>query len=234
MSLKKLVFISLILFGSLSSKAQLLDTLRDFLKHKYSIAVRLESRNSIIANELTSISGVRIGLTFKRKLRLGAGFSWLKTDGHSWLKTNVTKDFYVQGTDGKTETVKKYLKFVYTCYYLDFVFYKTQHWQLSVPIQIGTGFLWFQEKKKYAFRNNEKKYLLFLYEPGITLQYKAFKWLGVGADVTYRFALQNRKETGVQLSNLSLTFKALFYFDYLFYELFPKNEITKLYGPAYW
>lgn len=218
----------------MQGRAQLLDTLRDFLNSKYSVDVRLESRNSIISNELTSIRGVRIGLTFKRKLRIGTGLSWLKTDGHSWLKTNVTKDFSVLNEDGTTSVIKKYLKFVYVCHYLDFVFYKTQHWQLSVPIQLGTGYVWFQENKIYSFGNKETKYFLAFYEPGITLQYKVFKWLGAGADVTYRFALQDRKKTGVQLSNLSLTFKALFYFDQLFYVLFPKHELTKKYGPAYW
>jgi len=224
----------MLLFISVTGRTQLLDTLRDFLKHKYSVDVRLESRASIIGNELTSISGVRIGLTFKRKLRLGGGISWLKTNGYSWLKTNVTKDFYVQGPDGKTEIQKKYLKFVYACYYIDFVFYKTQHWQLSVPLQLGTGYLWFQETKKYSFGNKEPKYILLIYEPGITLQYKAFKWLGAGADATYRFCLQDKKKTGEHLSNLSFTLKALFYFDYLFYELFPKSAVTKKYGPAYW
>jgi hypothetical protein len=175
-----------------------------------------------------------MGLTFKRKLRIGAGISWLKTDGYWWLTTNVTKDFSIQRPNGETQIVKKYLKFMYASYYIDFVFYKTQHWQLSVPIQVGTGFLWFQNKKAYSFGNKETKYLLFLYEPGITLQYKVFKWMGAGADVAYRFALQDRKKTGVQLSNLSLTFKALFWFDYLFYELFPKHELTKEFGPAYW
>jgi len=231
---RKVLFIVVLFFCAMVSRAQLLDTLRDFLKHKYSIDVRLESRASFIDNELTSISGIRAGLTFKRKLRIGGGISWLKTDGYSWLKTNVTKDFYVQDEDGKTEVVKKYLKFIYLCYYLDFVFYKTQHWQLSVPIQIGTGYLWFQDTKNYSFGNKQPRYLLFLYEPGITLQYKVFKWLGAGADISYRFALQDRKKTGEHLSNLSLTFKALFSFNYLYYELFPKSKLSKKYGPAYW
>jgi hypothetical protein len=210
-----------------------LDTLRYFLKHKYSIDVRLESRNSFIDHELTSISGVRVGLSFKRKLRLGGGISWLKTDGYSWLKTNITKDFYVT-SNGKTEIVSKYLKFVYACHYLDFVFYKTKHWQLSLPIQVGTGFLWFQQNKSYSLVNGEPKYLLFLYEPGITLQYKFFKWFGCGADIAYRFAIQDRNKTGEQLSSPSLTFKALFWFDQLFYEIFPDNVLTKKFGPAYW
>src|ERR1043165_6583399 len=61
----RLALIVIFLSSAGALKAQLLDTLRDFLKHKYSIDVRLESRASVIHNELTSITGVRVGLTFK-------------------------------------------------------------------------------------------------------------------------------------------------------------------------
>lgn len=232
--MKKSIYIVLFLICTFHSESQMLDTLREFFKHKYSIDVRLESRGSFIEHELTSVSGIRIGFSFQRKLRLGGGISWLKTDGYSWLNSNVKKDFYITNAVGKTDTISKYLKFMYLSYYVDFVFYKTKHWQLSVPIQAGTGLLWFQQNKAYSFGNKETKYFLFLYEPGITLQYKVFKWVGLGADVAYRFALQDRKKTGEQLSSPSLTFKALFWFDQLFYEVFPNSEITKKYGPSYW
>lgn len=110
------------------------------------------------------------------------------------VKLKREKDFYITNAVGKTDTISKYLKFMYLSYYVDFVFYKTKHWQLSVPIQAGTGLLWFQQNKAYSFGNKETKYFLFLYEPGITLQYKVFKWVGLGADVAYRFALQDRKQ----------------------------------------
>jgi hypothetical protein len=211
--------------------AQLTDSLRELFRHPYSIDARLESRNSFINNKLISVSGVRLGLAFQRKLKFGAGVSWLKTAGNGWLKSNIKKDFYTVNAFGQTDTVSKYLKLAYLCFYADFVFFKIKRWQLSVPIQLGLGSLWFQENKNYSFRKTDKKHFLFLYEPGITVQYKIFRWAGLGTDVAYRFAMQ---KTGERLSSPSLTFKALFWFDQLFYEVFPNSKITKKYGPAYW
>lgn len=204
-----------------------MDTLYAVLRaRKYSLDARLESRNSFISNQLISVAGVRLGLDFQRRLRIGGGVSWLKSD---------FKDVrYVPGPLGKTDTLSSRLKFVYFCYYIDFVFYKTKHWQLSVPIQAGTGSSWFQNSKDYSLGNHQKKYFLLLYEPGITVQFKVTRWAGLGADVAYRFTLKNNKQVADQLNSPTYSFKVLFWFDYLFYELFPKSKITERFGPAYW
>lgn len=232
--MKRLVLIVCLFLSGLGLKAQLMDTLRDLFRHNYSIDARLESRNGFIDNRLSSVSGVRLGLAFQRKFRFGVGVSWLKTQGSNWFREEIKKDFYYFNGAGQPDTVSKYLKLAYLCLYADFVFYKTKRWQLSVPIQVGLGNLWFQPERRYVFRARERKYFMFLYEPGITVQYKIFKWAGLGTDVAYRFAMQKHHDTGVRLSSPSLTFKLLFWFDQLFYDLFPNSEITKRFGPSYW
>ena len=102
--LRKLLFICFIFLLSYEGETQLVDSLRTLFKKKYSIDTRLESRNSFIDHELTSVNGVRLGLAFQRKLKLGFGVSWLKTP--------VSKRFYPQNEFGKIDTVKKYLKFM--------------------------------------------------------------------------------------------------------------------------
>lgn len=203
-----------------------MDSLHDIFQHKYDIDARIESRYSFIDNQLISVNGVRLGVAFQRKLRIGGGISWLKSN----FKTN----FYPVNASGKTDTVAEYLKFVYVCYYLDFVFYKTKRWQLSVPIQLGTGASWFQTRSDYVYGKKDPKHFLLLYEPGITAQFKVFKWAGLGADVAYRFTLKNNKKVGEKLNSPTYSFKILVWFDQLFYELFPKSKITKRFGPAYW
>jgi hypothetical protein len=204
----------------LSCRGQFIDTLHEVFKHKYSIDARLESRNSFISNKLISVTGVRLGIAFQRKLRIGGGVSWLKTE--------------VPVSFSNNELPVKYLKFVYLCYYVDFVFYKTKRWQLSVPIQAGTGISWFQENKTYSYYRSDPKYFLLLYEPGITAQFKVFRWAGLGTDVAYRFALNNNKKTGQHLNSPTYSFKLLFWIDQLFYEIFPESALTKRFGPAFW
>ncbi len=207
-------------------KAQFLDTLHEVFKNKSSIDVRLESRNSFINNQLISVTGIRLGIAYQRKLRIGGGISW--------MKSNYATNFYTQNETGKIDTITKYLKFTYLCYYIDFVFYKTKRWQLSVPIQAGTGFAWFQKAKPFNLYSGDKKSFLFLYEPGITAQFKIFKWLGLGTDIAYRFTLKNNKKIGEKLNSPTYSFKILILFDQIFYEIFPKSRITKKLGPAVW
>jgi hypothetical protein len=218
-------------------KAQYLDSLHEVFRHKSSIDARLESRYSFINNQITSVTGVRLGVAFQRKLRIGGGLSWLETD------YEVT--FHPRNIYGKTDTLNRFLKFGYMCFYIDFVFYKTKHWQLSVPIQAGAGLLWLQKGKLYNVYGGDRKYFLALYEPGITAQFKIFKFFGLGADVAYRFSLKNNKKIRERYDAPSsdykvlpwsptYSFKILFWLDQLYFEAFPKSKITKRFGPAVW
>ena len=224
--MKKKIFILFFVFCSMFLNCQFLDTLHEVFKNKSSIDARLESRNSFINNQIISVSGLRLGVAFQRKLCVGGGINWLKSD--------VKENFYLQNENGKIDTISKYLKLTYLLYYIDFVFYKTKRWQLSTPIQAGTGLSWWQINKTYSLNKSDKKYFLFLYEPGITVQYKIVKWFGLGADVAYRFALKNNKKIGENLNSPTYSFKLLFWFDQLFFMTFPQSKITKKYGPAEW
>lgn len=207
------------------SKAQFLDSLTIAIHKRPGIDARLESRNSFIHNGRAKISGVRLGVIFQRKLRIGGGYSWL--DAKVYERKPITNEY------GLPDTVNNYLKFGYLCYYVDFVFHKTKRWQLSVPIQVGTGFSHFE----YTYNNQKvrsKNYFLLIYEPGITMQFKVFRWVGVGADVGYRFALKNNKFIGDRLNSPTYAFKLLVWFDQLFYVVAPKSKLAKKYGPAYW
>lgn len=216
----------IVLFGfTHKSKAQLFDSLQEIIKSKSSIAVKLESRYSFIDNELAAINGIRIGVAFRRKLRLGGGLSWLKSE--------ISETEYITDAFNIQTSRKKYLKIGYICLYADFVFYKTKRWQLSVPIQTGFGLSWFQYDTKYNLKS-EPKYFLFIYEPGISTQFKITKWLGLGFDVNYRFAIKNNKNIKDRFSSPTYAPKLLFWPDQLFFDLFPKSKIAQKKGPAMW
>jgi len=222
--LKAFAFIA-ILCLSLTGKAQFLDTFKVFLRSKPGIDARLESRYSFFSNVATQVSGVRLGLSFRRKLRVGIGYSW--------LNGNVSDKIKKLSPTGSPLLLNNYLKFGYLCYYADFVFYKNKRWQLSVPIQVGTGLAWFQYYDNGQTVKSNKHFLL-IYEPGISIQFKAFKWCGLGLDIGYRFALKNTHNVGDKLNSLTVAPKLLIWFDQLFYTAAPKSKITKKYGPAYW
>lgn len=153
--------------------------------------------------------------------------------GYSWLSGDVSDKKKLTGLNGETISVDNYLKFGYLCFYADFVFYKSKRWQLSVPIQAGTGLAWFQHSYN-GEKVRSKKHFLFLYEPGITVQFKALTWCGLGLDMGYRFALKNTNNVGEKLNSFTCAPKLLIWFDQIFFEVFPKSKITKRFGPAYW
>jgi hypothetical protein len=206
-------------------EAQIVDTFKVLLKSKSSLDLRLESHYSFINNDLANISGFRVGVSFKRKLRLGGGLSW--------LSSSITHNDYKVTESNVLIYSPKNLKLAYMAFYADFVFYKTKRWQVSVPIQTGVGYSWYQTGHSYGFNSN-KKYLFFLYEPGISTQFKIFKWCGLGVDVGYRFALKDRTYISERFSSPTYSFKLLFWADQLFYDLFPESKLAKKKGPAVW
>lgn len=222
----KHILLSFVLFAFFfNANAQLLDSFKVILKSKSSIDLRLESRYSFINNDFAGISGIRAGVSFRRKLRLGGGVSWLKSD--------IVENEYIPNDNGILISTPKYLRLAYICLYADFVFYKTKRWQVSVPLQTGIGATWFQYKKGYDLSSNNKK-LLLLYEPGISTHFKVFKWFGLGVAVGYRFAIKNNSAISDRLSSPTYAFKILFWADQLYYDLFPKSKLAQKRGPAVW
>jgi hypothetical protein len=216
----------LFLVTAFAGRSQFLDSLNVVFKSKSIIDARLESRYSFIRNEIIAVTGVRLGVAYKRKLRIGGGISWLKTNRlYTFDQTNIL---------GQTYEAKRYLKFAYLCYYIDFVYHRTKRWQLSVPIQAGTGLVWFQRESGYSLLNSDRKSFLLLYEPGITVQFKIVRWAGVGGDAAFRFVMNREKKIGEQLNSPTLSIKFLFWPDQLFYVCAPNSKITKRYGPAEW
>jgi hypothetical protein len=200
------------------SRAQLMDSLSEILHSRRSLDLRIESRNSFIDNRLISVTGIRLGVAFRKSLRLGGGISWINS---VWSDNEVGQGDRLQ-----------YLKFIYLSYYADFVFHKTKRWQLSVPIQFGGGLAWLQDDYIFRWKKDDPKYLLILYEPGITVQYKIFRWAGIGADIAYRFAAV--KKFGGKLNSPTYSLKAMIWIDQLYFLLFPSAKLTGKYGPAHW
>ncbi len=210
---------------SFSAKSQFLDSIQHFIKTKPNIDARLESRFSFIKLGKAKVSGVRLGVTFKKKLKIGLGYSWLNDDVYDPI--TLLNNF------GVTYTEKNYLKFGYGCVYTDFVFHKTKRWQLSVPLQGGIGAYW-QKHKGDGIVVVTKKRLLLLYEPGISVQFKVFKWLGLGSDIGYRFTMRNTKYISQKLNSPTYAFKLLIWFDQLFFMALPKHKLSQRFGPASW
>ncbi|MCX8079827.1 MAG: hypothetical protein N3F09_01170 [Bacteroidia bacterium] len=207
-------------------KAQYLDTLHEVFISKSSLDIRLESRWSFLEGSPIRIEGYRLGVSFRKKIRIGGGISW--------MKSNFFRSKLYPAPNGDWVETKENLMLYYFCYYIDFVFHKTKRWQLSTPLQFGAGWYWWQGVRRPFFRDSKFDHFLYLYEPGISVQYKVFPFLGAGMDVCYRFGNADSGYLKYRFHSPSYGVKFLFWIHQLFFYLFPNSPITKKYGPVSW
>jgi len=202
--------------------SQYLDTLHEVFTSRSMPDFRLESRWSFLEKDAIRISGFRLGVSFRKKLRIGGGISWISSDF-----TQNTLQLY---PDGNYYEVKQFLNFFYLCYYIDFVFYKTRRWQLSTPVQVGLGSYWWTSSRKFFLKEIHYDHFLFLYEPGINVQYKILPFLGLGMDAAYRFGSADSGMLKRNFFSPVYALKLLIWFDQLFFWLFPESKPSRTFG----
>lgn len=151
------------------------------LKVKPILDLRSDSRHSFINQTGVSVFGVKGGIEFDRRLRFGLGFNILAT------KLNRTISFDYEGVTTTTNDAR--LVFYHISPYVEYVFYKKDRWEVSIPVQFGIGNSYYTYKTESGQRFNDDRKFILTYEPAITAQYKIFKYFGPGFGVGYRLMI---------------------------------------------
>ena len=93
------------------------------------------------------------------------------------------------------ESLKTRLRMRYVSLYVEYVYYRKNKWELSVPVQLGIG------STKYVTFTNPKSnyqspgYLVLLYEPCLSVNYRVLPFVAVGTEMGLRLALlKNNQE----------------------------------------
>jgi hypothetical protein len=113
---------------------------------------------------------------------------------------------------------------MYTQYY----FYKTRYWEFSILPQVGIGNTYYRINQ-LGVNTETPRTRVVLYEPMMTGEYKILKWLGVGADLGFRFALKNRSIVKERFTAPMYSFHVDIYWSTLTRILFPDHPIVKKY-----
>ena len=211
----------MLLPAALTSSAQVMDSLRAGIDRRASFTFKFDTRNSFISNRRGEIFGVKLGVEFDRKLRVGGGVHW--------LTSALSADRVMTDAAGKPVIVPAYLQMRYLAYYVEYVYFKTKRWELSIPFQFGGG------DTRYSYEHagrtyTDSKKIIAIYEPGISTQFKIFRWMGVGADVGLRVMVINNKAIKENFNSPTYAFKLLVWYDELFKMTFPNTKLAKRLG----
>jgi len=221
MSLKKCVFV-LLLTGLLSSalaKAQFLDSISASFHHKPKVFLNLIGYTSSIQSEVAAFSGLRVGLSFNRKVKIGIGLAGMKSR-------------LVQPISVKTDTVPYItngnLRFGYFETSVEYVFYRKYPWSFGVPLELGIGTVHYEYvKTKDSAYATTPKHTVIILQPEIKGQYSIFRWMGLGASLGYRFTLYSPDAMNENFNSPTFSFGLQIYLDEIYHMVFPRGICGK-------
>lgn len=194
----RFILVLIFSFWLVSSNAQLFDSIQDCFKYKPKPLFKMDARNAFVTSSFVKVKGVKLGVSFNKKVRVGVGYSWMKTDY-----------FVVDNLDSTN------LRFAYGNFFFEYAFYKSKHWQLEIPLQLGLGKITYKDLEK----NILEQQWVPIWEPAMTFEYLFLKYFGFGAGVGYRLVFKSKSPISEQFTSPIYIFRFKIYFDQLYKDM---------------
>jgi hypothetical protein len=171
------------------------------------ILVAVDSRRSFISNRDVKIMGVRVGLDFDKKARVGFGVYALASPfNRTFIRPNYS---------GIVDTMTCQLKFSYMTGYFEYVVLTTKHWEVSVPVHLGIGDVGFT-----LLPDPPEAFLLG--EVSVQAYYKIVPFLGLAGGFGYRQILLGGYQIRENFDALIYSFGIKFWAGYLMEKVLKK------------
>lgn len=194
----KLFQFTLIFFLSLCSfvsRAQSFeDKITNALEKKGKFFVRFDTKNSFIGYSKVKLFGINIGLDHDKTFKYGIGFHL--------LSDSIVREI----ENSENERILANLRFNYISIFGEYTFYKTKHWEASMPLQLGFGYTGFIENRENEYFFYNKKYTIH-YEATLVGHYRFLRYFALGGGVGYRIMFLNNKQKDLHLTNPIYTIK---------------------------
>lgn len=202
---------------AIQAKAQLFDSIKTDLKKKPVFHYKLDSRSAFIGNRNANVWGIKFGMGFNKRIRFGLGYNYLKS--RLPAKVNLISPL-------TAEPIKTRLRMRYISFYTEYIYYRKNKWELSVPVQLGIG-----STKYVAFDDPDNiqsaAHLVVLYEPCLSVNYKLVPFIAVGTEMGLRLAIVKNRNVKEQLTAPMYVFKVLIYWSDMINYFWPNNKIPK-------
>lgn len=164
--------------------------------------LKLSATNSFITNNIAKFRAIQLGLNFDNVTKVGIGYNWLASNINRPLVINGEN---IVGNQGE-------LRMRYVAPFIEYTFLEREKYLMTIPVQIGIGSGNFKYKLEDGSKLMTEKVAIGFYEPGMTFEYKLWKYLGVGAGIGYRLMFIGNKNFEDQFTSPTYSIKVKLYF----------------------
>ncbi len=182
----RIAFLILCLFfGSFIGRAQLIDSIRHDFASTPKLYVSLDTRNSFITHSIAKIRGLRAGLSFNGRARVGLSYNWLRTD--------LDRTTAIYRNDSLT-TLNGGIRFWFVAPFLEYALIQRKHYELEFPFRIGIGRSGIVYEDEDGTRINRDFQTVVMYEPGVVFTYRFLRYFGASLGVGARLMIKPNKK----------------------------------------
>lgn len=201
-------------------------------KNKPSFFLTLDRSNSLVAGKSAVTNELRLGLDFKRKVRLGIGFAGIASDVVSSKTVRTEADF--------DTTLNALLSMNYLTLSAEYTFYESKRWQVTMPVMtgIGTAFWTYYEKVNGEVKTKKlDEGGVLLTGPSVVVTYRIFRWFGLSGGVGYRQLIINNSKINESFNSPIYTLRVRIFMGEIYKTVFPRGIFGNRnppYSNEYW
>ena len=202
-------------------------------KNKPKFFLTLDRTGSFVSGKEASTNELKIGLEFKKKLRLGFGYAVLVSDVVA-EKTAVTEMTNIDST------VSAKLSLSYFTFSGEYIFYDSKRWQITMPVTLGIGSSYFNYfeyvKGDYQTKKLDQGTVVIFGPTGVAT-YRILRWVGVSGGLGFRYAVVNNSKVKESFNSPIYLFRIRIFLGEIYKTVFPKGVLGKHdppYSNEYW
>jgi hypothetical protein len=208
-----LVIIVSISWKGVLAQPRLFRDMNKHLEQKPKLSFSFDSRNTFIVGQNANIFGLRAGLDFNGRVRIGIGLQGLTTPIPRLLI------FPPDSVGLPPDTAFTQIGFTYFTLYTEYAFYKSKRWEFGIPFYLGIGNASYREGS-YEFN----KSAISLIESSLYGQFYIFSWLALHSGAGYRLMLKSNPAISGRFSGPVYTLGVKVYFGKMYRSVFPKKK----------
>lgn len=187
-----------VFFFPLKVNAQLVDSIARSFSYKPGFYWNYGTNYSFISNQFAGVMNIKLGADFNSTTKIGAGYNW--------IKKGMDKQNPVDGFRHS----QLYMRYISV--FFEYTYFKTYHWEASIPAQIGFGNMYYIHHNSDETKVRSENSWFVLYEPLTTIQYRFLRYFAAGAGIGFRIVIPNKPTPYDHFISVLFVLKSKFYF----------------------